>query len=179
MTYLKQANAKAPKTSVAGGVRSACTIACCALVVVAAAAVAGPAQADNKRLNNSVIANVYTIQHQHGCTNDVSNNLQLQLAAQWHTDDVLGNRALDSDLGSDGTSVQDRANAAGYRGTVAETVAINPAIAINNLDVLNQWYYRPDYMAIMSNCAFRQMGVWSSNSFDRSVLVAVYGTPAT
>lgn len=43
---------------------------------------------------------------------------------------------------------------------------------------MNQWYYRPDYMAIMSDCANTQIGVWSENSLDRSVVVAVYGQPA-
>jgi uncharacterized protein YkwD len=133
---------------------------------------------NNHRLNNSVVANVYTVQHQAGCTNDVRINPKLQLAAQWHAQDVLNNRDLDGDIGSDGTTAQDRANAAGYHGTVAETVAINPALAINNLEVINDWYYRPDYMAIMSNCANSQMGVWSLNSLDRSVVVAVYGQPA-
>jgi hypothetical protein len=51
------------------------------------------AKADNKRLNDSVVANVYTVQHNAGCTND-------------------------------------------------------------------------------------EMGVWSENSLDRSVLVAMYGAPA-
>jgi hypothetical protein len=32
-------------------------------------------------------------------------------------------------------------------------------------------------MAIMSNCANSQMGVWSENSPDRTVVVAVYGQP--
>jgi hypothetical protein len=136
------------------------------------------AHADNKRLNDGVIANVYTVQHQAGCTNDVKKNPQLQLAAEWHANDVLNNRALDGDIGSDGSTVQDRANAAGYRGTVSETVAINPALAISGIELINQWYYRPDYMAIMSNCANSQMGVWSVNSLDRTVVVAVYGQPA-
>jgi uncharacterized protein YkwD len=135
------------------------------------------ANADNKRLNDGVAANVYTVQHQAGCTTDLKVNPQLRLAAQWHANDVLNNRALDGDIGSDGSTQQDRANAAGFRGVVAETVAINPALAINNVDVINQWYYRPDYMAIMSNCANTQIGVWSENSLDRSVVVAVYGTP--
>ena len=160
----------------------------CALVVVAAgAAVSAPARADNdgntlipnnKRLNDGVVANVYTIQHQAGCTNDVKNNPQLQLAARWHTDDVLANHSLDGDVGSDGSTPQERAQAAGFRGTVSETVAINPALAINNLDVLNQWYYDPADFAIMSNCANTAIGVWSENSLDRTVLVAVYGQPA-
>ena len=136
------------------------------------------AKADNKRLNDGVVANVYTIQHNAGCTNDVKINLQLQLAAQWHTDDVLSNRALDGDIGSDGSTPQQRASAAGYRGGIAETVAINPALAINNIDVINQWYYNPAYMAIMQNCAYTQMGVWSENSLDRTVVVAMYGAPA-
>ena len=130
---------------------------------------------NNKRLNDSVIANVYTVQHQAGCKNDVRPNPQLQLAAQWQTRDVLNNRSLDGDSGSDGSTAQSRANAAGFRGHVAETVAINPALAISGNELINQWYYRPDYFAIMSNCSYNQMGVWSENSLDRTVVVAVYG----
>ncbi|MGB8404579.1 MAG: CAP domain-containing protein [Mycobacterium sp.] len=135
------------------------------------------ARADNTRLNNSVLANVYTIQHQAGCTNNVRMNPQLQLAAQWHTDDLMANRNLDNDEGSDGSTVADRARAAGYRGTVAETVAINPAMAISGIEILNQWYYDPTDIAIMRNCANTEMGVWSGNSIDRTVVVAVYGAP--
>jgi hypothetical protein len=133
---------------------------------------------NNKRLNDGVVANVYTVQHQAGCTNDVKINPQLQLAAQRHTDDVLNNRNLDGDIGSDGSTAQDRANAAGYQGQVAETVAINPALAISGVEIMNNWYYRPDYMAIMSNCANTHIGVWSENSLDRTVVVAVYGQPS-
>jgi uncharacterized protein YkwD len=132
---------------------------------------------NNQRLNNGVVANVYTVQHQAGCTNDVRINKQLQLAAQRHTNDVLHNRNLDGDTGSDGSTPQDRANAAGYHGQVAETIAINQSIAISGNDLINRWYYNPAYMAIMSNCAHSQMGVWSENSPDRTVVVAVYGKP--
>jgi uncharacterized protein YkwD len=146
---------------------------------MAGAVIAIPAaHADNKRLNDGVVANVYTIQQQHGCGGDVKINPQLRLAAQWHADDVLNNRALDGDIGSDGSTVQDRANAAGFQGIASETVAINPALAISGVEIMNNWYYRPDYMDIMSNCANTQIGVWSVNSLDRSVVVAVYGQPA-
>lgn len=57
-------------------------------------------------------------------------------------------------------------------------MAINPALAISGVEIMNQWYYRPDYMGIMSNCANTQIGVWSENSLDRSVVVAVFGIPA-
>jgi uncharacterized protein YkwD len=147
--------------------------------LLACALVSAPAAgADNKRLNDSVVANVYTIQHQAGCTNDVKINPQLRLAAQWHTDDVLSNRSLDGDIGSDGSAPQDRAKAAGFQGTVAETVAINPALAISGIEILNQWYYNPANLTIMQNCANTMMGVWSANSLDRTVVVAVYGRPA-
>ena len=139
---------------------------------------AAPSSADNRRLNNTVAANVYTIQHQAGCANDLRTNPQLQLAAQWHTDDLLNNRDLDADIGSNGSSPQDRANAAGYRGTVSETIAIVPALAISGIEIMNDWYYRPEYMAVMSNCANVQIGVWSENILDRTVVVAVYGQPA-
>lgn len=151
-----------------------------AAVALAGAAVVGmpSARADNRRLNDGVVANVYTIQRQHDCTTDIKINPQLRQAAQWHTDDVLNNRALDGDVGSDGSTAQGRAQKAGFVGTVAETVAINPALAISGVEIMNQWYYRPDYMAIMSNCANTQIGVWSENSLDRTVVVAVYGQPA-
>lgn len=139
---------------------------------------APPAWADNRRLNNSVAANVYTIQKQAGCSDGAMINPQLQLAAQWHAVDVLNNRALDGDIGSDGSSVAERARNAGYAGVVAETVAINPALAISGIEILNRWYYDPVAKAIMSDCANTQIGVWSENSLDRTVVVAVYGRPA-
>lgn len=146
---------------------------------VAATLTAVPAHADNTRLNNGVVANVYTVQHQAGCSTNIKKNPALTLAAEWHTNDILNNRDLpDVDIGSDGSTPQSRAEAAGFRGKVAQTVAINPALAINNLDVLHQWYYEPDYFAIMSDCANTAIGVWSANSLDRSVVVAVYGQPA-
>lgn len=150
-----------------------------ALLATAVVLASAPtAHADNKRLNNGVAQNVYTIQHQAGCTTDLKINPQLQLAAQWHTDDVLNNRSLDGDLGSDGSTTQDRANAAGFHGKVAETVAVNPALAISGIELINQWYYNPAYMAIMQDCANSLIGVWSANSLDRTVVVAVYGQPA-
>jgi uncharacterized protein YkwD len=135
------------------------------------------AHADNRRLNDGVVANVYTVQHQAGCTNNLKINPQLRLAAQWHTNDVLNNRDLDSDIGSDGSTPQDRAHAAGFHGRVAETVAINPALAISGIELINQWYYNPAYLAIMQDCANTAIGVWSESVLDRTVVVAVYGQP--
>jgi hypothetical protein len=158
--------------------RAVHTVTVLTILITGSVVLAPGAGADNKRLNDSVALNVYTIQRDAGCSTGVVLNDQLRLAAQWHTDDVLNNRELDGDVGSDGSTTQDRANGAGYKGIVAETVAINPALAINGVEILNQWYYRPDYMAIMSNCTNTQIGVWSENSLDRSVVVAVYGHPA-
>lgn len=137
--------------------------------------VAQPALADNKRLNDGVVANVYTVQRQAGCHTDLKIDPRLRLAAQWHSQDLLNNRSLNADTGSDGSTPQDRASAAGYRGAVAETVAINPALAISGIELIRQWYYNPDYLAIMQNCRNVVIGVWSENSLDRSVVVAVYG----
>jgi hypothetical protein len=127
-----------------------------AVAVAATALEVAPtsAHADNKRLNDGVAQNVYTIQHQAGCTTNLRLNPQLQRAAQWHTDNVLNNRSLDGDLGSDGSTPRDRAN------------------------VINQWYYNPDYLAIMRDCANTAIGVWSESLLDRTVVVAVYGRPA-
>ena len=148
-----------------------------AVVVVAVGAVVGMpiAHGDNKRLNDAVVANVYTIQHQAGCTNDVTIIPQLQRAAEWHARDVLNNRDLNGDIGSDGSTPQDRADAAGFQGRVAETVAINPALAISGVELISRWYDNAAYLAIMSDCAHTHIGVWSENSFDRTAVVADYG----
>lgn len=156
-------------------------LAAIAAATLLAAAVGMPlASADNARLNSGVWANVYTVRAQAGCAPpDLRRDNALTLAAQWQADDILNNRALDGDLGSDGSTPQSRSAAAGFSGAVAQTVAINQSLAINNLDVINQWYYDPRDFAIMSNCAYSAIGVWSVNSIDRSVVVAVFGQPAT
>lgn len=148
------------------------------LFLAAMATTAPQAAADNARLNNGVVANVYTIQHQAGCTTNIKVDPALALAAQWHARDLIGNHGLDGDVGSDGSTPQSRATAAGFTGVAAETVATNPALAINNVDVINQWYPDPTAFAIMSDCRNTAIGVWSENSVDRSVVVAVYGQPA-
>ncbi|MGB5795280.1 MAG: CAP domain-containing protein [Mycolicibacter algericus] len=132
---------------------------------------------NNKRLNDGVVANVYTVQHQAGCIGDIRIEPRLQRVAQWHANDVLGNRDLDGHIGTDGSTPQNRADAAGYEGQVAETLMIHPAIAVTGIDVINQWYHDPIAMGIMSDCANTDIGVWSENSLDRTVVVAVYGRP--
>jgi uncharacterized protein YkwD len=149
-----------------------------AVIAAGAAALMAPAAyADNKRLNSAVVSAVYTLQHQAGCTNDVIRNNALTLAAEWHAEDMINNRNINDDTGSDGSTPQDRANAAGFRGKAAETVAINPAISISSLELVNQWYYNPDDMTIIRDCANTNIGVWSDNTLDRTVVVAVYGQP--
>ncbi|BDY31290.1 CAP domain-containing protein [Mycolicibacterium mageritense] len=149
-----------------------------ATVVCAALSTAAPvAHADNTRFNNSVVSNVFTIRRQAGCTDDIKVDTRLRLAAQWHTNDVLNNRQLDGDVGSDGSTPQTRAAAAGFAGPVAETVGINSALAMSGIELMNQWFGNPAYLAIMRDCANSVMGVWSENSLDRTVVVAVYGRP--
>jgi uncharacterized protein YkwD len=148
------------------------------LILSGASALATPtAHADNQRLNSAVVSGVYTLQHQAGCTNDVIRNNALTLAAEWHADDMINNRNINDDIGSDGSTPQDRANAAGFNGKAAETVAMNPAMSITSLELINQWYYNPGDMAIIRDCANTAIGVWSDNSLDRTVVVAVYGQP--
>jgi uncharacterized protein YkwD len=140
-----------------------------------ATTVAPQAHADNKRLNDGVVANVHQLRRQAGCVSDIVIDPKLRLAAQWHTVDVLHDRGLTGDVGSNGSTPQDRANAAGWPGPVAETVAINPALAISGIELINRWYHNPATLAIMRDCANTAIGVWSENSLDRTVVVAVYG----
>lgn len=72
-----------------------------------------------------------------------------------------------------------RAAAAGYTGRVAETVAINPALAISGYELIRMWYFDPASLAVMRDCSHTEIGVWSENSLDRTVVVAVYGDPTS
>jgi uncharacterized protein YkwD len=154
----------------------------CAAALVgltAACAIVTPmAHGDNRRFNSSVVDNVYAVQRQAGCKNDLTVSPQLLLAAEWHARDLMANRNLFGDNGSDGSTPQQRADAAGFRGAVVETVAIHPALAISGIELINLWYHNPAYKAIMADCANTRMAVWSENSWDRTVVVALYGQPA-
>lgn len=137
------------------------------------------AAADNTRLNNGVASSVYTVRYQTGCASpDIRMITPLGLAAQSYARDLVGHPELDGQIGSDGSTPQSRSAAAGYTGLVSQTVAINASLAINTLDVITQWYHDPVALRIMSDCANTAIGVWSENSPDRSVVVAVYGRPA-
>jgi len=158
--------------------RGAALLAVTVLSVIAALPQASIARADNRRFNNSVLANIYQAQHEAGCRNNVAMNAALQRAAQQHALDMLADRALDGDIGSDNSTPQDRAASAGFYGRkIAETVAINPALAISGTQLLTMWWDNPAYRAIMQDCDYSQVGVWSENSLDRTVVVAVYGQP--
>jgi uncharacterized protein YkwD len=152
-----------------------------ALPAVAAVAVGSPAlpasHADNARLNYDVYGNIYTAQQQNGCRTQARMDGRLIEAARRHTFDVRDHPDIDGDIGSDGSTPQDRAAAAGYRGRVTETVAINPALAISGVDILNQWWGDPVSRAIMQDCNNTAIGVWSENGLARTVVVAVYGQP--
>lgn len=147
----------------------------CPLAAVGMTAVVPAAHADNKRLNDGVFVNIYTAQRQNGCKSDPRLDGRLVDAARRHTLDVLNHRDVNDDVGSDGSTPQDRAIAAGFNGKAAETVAISPAFAINGVDILNQWWYDPVSRAVMQDCGNTAIGVWSENRFDRSVVVAMYG----
>jgi hypothetical protein len=144
-------------------------------MAASALTLSAPASADNRRLNNRVFSNIYTAQRRNGCTTDPKVDPRLVAAAQRHTLDVRDNRDINGDIGSDGSTTQDRAAAAGFLGPVAETIAINPALAISGIEILNQWWYDPPSRATMQDCRNNAIGVWSENSLDRSVVVAVYG----
>jgi uncharacterized protein YkwD len=159
------------------GVRR-CVLTLALLPAMITVTTAPSALADNKRLNESVFVNIYTAQKQYGCPTEPKLDGRLVAAAQRHTDDALNNPDINGDIGSDGSTPQDRANAAGFNGKVVETVAINPALAISGIEILAQWWWDPPSRAAMQNCANTAIGVWSENSLARSVVVAVYGQPA-
>jgi hypothetical protein len=151
------------------------------VVVVAAGelSVSPVAHADNKRLNSSVFGNIYTAQQLNGCTTEPRLDGRLVDAARRHTLDVLDHDDVNGDIGSDGSTVQDRARDVGFPGRAVETIAVNPALAISGIEILNQWWPDPVSRATMQDCSNTSIGVWSENSINRTVVVAVYGQPGT
>ena len=162
------------------GRRNLATVLPVAVIAAGALVAVSPvAHADNKRLNSSVFGNIYTAQNLNGCTTEPRLDGRLVDTARRHTLDVLGHDDVNGDVGSDGSTVQDRARDAGFPGKVAETIAINPALAISGIEILNQWWPDPVSRATMQDCSNTAIGVWSENSINRTVVVAVYGQPGT
>jgi hypothetical protein len=78
-------------------------------VAFAVVLVAAPtAHADNSRLNNAIVADVYAVQRQAGCDTNVRVEPTLRLAAQWHAQDLIADPGLDGDIGSDGSTPKTR-----------------------------------------------------------------------
>lgn len=148
------------------------------LLLGTSAITAAPAYGDNNRLNYDTFLNIYTMQHQAGCVTEAHPDAHLVEAARRHAIDAVNDPTINGDLGSDGSTAQTRANDAGFVGTASQTVATNPALAINGIDILGQWYWDPVAKATIENCANTAIGVWSENSLSRSVVVAMYGQPA-
>lgn len=162
--------------------KSVGTLTCTVLAAGCAAAtmVAAPvANADNKRLNNSVFVNIFTAQRQNGCTTNPRLDGRLVDAARRHALDALNNTNINGDDGSDGSTPASRARDSGFDGKVSETVAVNPALAISGVEILNQWWNDPPSRAIMQDCGNTAIGVDSENTLTRTVVVAVYGQPTS
>ena len=85
---------------------------------------------------------MYTLQHQAGCTNDVVRNNALTLAAEWHAEDMINNRNINDDTGSDGSTPQDRANAAGFRGKASEKRENRRRLVRGQSSALGEFLYR-------------------------------------
>ncbi|EUA38467.1 hypothetical protein I549_4372 [Mycobacterium avium subsp. avium 2285 (R)] len=124
-----------------------------------------------------MFANIYTAQKQNGCPTEPRVDGRLVEAARRHTLDVRDHPGINGELGSDGSTPQDRARDAGYRGPVAETIAINPALAMSGIEILDQWWPNPAARQTMQDCNNIAIGVWSENSLSRTVVVAMYGQP--
>ncbi|KDE97282.1 hypothetical protein Y900_028915 [Mycolicibacterium aromaticivorans JS19b1 = JCM 16368] len=140
----------------------------------------GPdAYTDNKRLADGVITHAAMLHQRFGCTGGPpSLDPLLQRAARWHAVDVANNRSLDGDVGTDGSTPRQRAQSAGFRGSVAETVWIDSTLAFSGLELLKQWYFDSADLTAAADCSFTAIGVWSTNhDADRTVVVAVYGRP--
>ncbi|WP_264011790.1 CAP domain-containing protein [[Mycobacterium] manitobense] len=146
----------------------------CAATVVT---IGVPQAVADPRVDDGVVTNLTVVRRQAGCDPRIFVDPALERAAQWHAADLLTHRTLTGDIGSDGSTPLQRAHAAGYPGRVAETVAVHPALAISDLELIRLWHADAGRLAVMRDCAFTSIGVRSAHSLDRTVVVAVYGAP--
>ncbi|GAA3047794.1 CAP domain-containing protein [Streptomyces glomeratus] len=132
-------------TILAGAVASA------ALPATPASAAAGPAS-----MRSEVIRLTNAQRIQAGCP-ALTSDTALTKAAQSHTADMADHDFVDH-TGSDGSSLVDRAQAAGYTGwsALAENVAAGQTTAA---DVVNSWMNSPGHRANILNCSLKQIGV--------------------
>lgn len=130
------------------------------------------AHACDTRLNKSVVGGVHSVQYQPDYTNDVGPNMQLRLAAQWHTDDVLGNRGLDGDV--DAFTSRDQINANGFHATDGGTAAIAAGRASAASTSSTSGIATPPAMRSCPTAPTPSSPV-IQNSLDRTVVAAGYG----
>jgi hypothetical protein len=141
-----------------------------------------PPHRPNARLNDGIVADGSPFSTKPGCTNDIEINPPLQLAAQWHTDDVLNNRALDNDIGSEGPHHNSGPTPPDSAATCPKPYHQPRPGDQRHRDsppvVLQPRRFRrhvPPGSTDSLDCANTVVGVWLENSLDRPVVVAVYG----
>ena len=113
-----------------------------------------------------------------GCTNDVIRATRSTPAAQWHADDMINNRNINDDTGSDGSTPQDRANAAAVRAKRPRPWRSTrpwPSAAWN---WSTSGTTTPMTWRSSGTAPTPPWGCASDNTLDRTVVVAMYGQPA-
>ncbi len=153
-----------------------CAYALSALVVAAGSVIGTPtAGADNKRLNDGVVANVYTMQHQAGCTTDIKINPKLRLgravAHRRRAQQPRSQRRYRFRRFDGGRSrAQRRLRRAGRRDDGHQSGAGHQRHRVDQ-PVVSPARLQRDHVGLRNV----DIGVWSANLIDRTVVVAVYG----
>ncbi|MGW2424780.1 CAP domain-containing protein [Streptomyces sp. NPDC001709] len=126
-------------------------VASTALLTAPASASSNPAT-----MRSEVIKLTNTERVKAGCP-PLTSNSALTKAAQNHTADMADHNFV-GHTGSDGSSLVDRVQAAGYTGwsALAENVAAGQTAAA---DMVKSWMNSPDHRANILNCSLRHIGV--------------------
>nr|WSZ19528.1 CAP domain-containing protein [Streptomyces canus] len=131
-------------------------VASTALLAVPASAVPTPAAPSQASLQSAVIKLTNAERAKAGCA-ALTSNAALNKAAQRHSSDMV-QRHFTGHIGSNGSTLVTRAEAAGYTGwrALAENVAGGQPTAAR---VVKSWMKSPEHRANILNCSLRDIGV--------------------
>ena len=149
---------------------------CAAAVILGPMWATAPARADGGDQGGAVLNQINATRADNGC-GPVAPNAQLTAAAARQANDMLVNGVV-SHIGSDGSSVGQRATDAGYAPYAAVGEIIYWSVGLGSAPdaVVNGWMNSPGHRAIITDCNLTDAGFSAVSSGDKTTVAGDFGT---
>ncbi|KUI11584.1 secretion protein [Mycobacterium sp. GA-1285] len=148
---------------------------CAATLAAVAPITAGPAHADSAD-DGALLNEINATRAANGC-GPVAANPQLNAAAARQANDMLANNVR-SHTGSDGSSVGQRIDAAGYTtySNVGEIIFWSTGVSAVPAAAVDWWMNSPGHRAIITDCGMTEAGVAVVRNGARAAAVGEFGS---